>query len=446
MANETACASAVELMRARAGIYRMFASLYFKELTIDQMRSLADSDLSCFGGLDPAIAEGVRDVTSAVRHTHEVAREDLATDYAHTFLSAGSTKNEKRACPFESVFTSDQGLFMQEARDEVYRLMLAEHVEPDARLHVPEDHISFECEFMAVLGERAAEALMAGDGREAVRLLGGAAEVPCRAFGKLDGRLLRRGARVLPDAVLRRRGEDDALVRSSGRRADGRVRRPALQGGVDGHGGFDHAAEHPCRGGGGCGHARARRLLACVRGGGRAGAPSRRAGRGAPAGLVREVRPVPQRVPARVRGGRFRLGRVSGRPNAEARLSSGFLRFLQPMHRVVSDRRARAVRPDGRQAGRRPLGRFALSGVHERGMRCVQGVVRVRGARVRRIGSALRRRGAMQRMRRLRGCLRGQRVPCVRRFARTRFGSCTGGGLIWQKADEPGGGCARSPA
>ena len=76
MANETACASAVELMRARAGIYRMFASLYFKELTIDQMRSLADSDLSCFGGLDPAIAEGVRDVTSAVRHTHEVARED----------------------------------------------------------------------------------------------------------------------------------------------------------------------------------------------------------------------------------------------------------------------------------------------------------------------------------------------------------------------------------
>lgn len=171
MANETACASAIELMRARASIYRMFASLYFKELTLDQMRSLADSDLSCFEELDPAIAEGIRDMTSAVRHAHEVAREDLATDYAHTFLSAGSTKNEKRACPFESVFTSDQGLLMQEARDEVYRLMLAEHVEPDGRLHVPEDHISFECEFMAVLGERAIEALAAGDEQEAVRLL-----------------------------------------------------------------------------------------------------------------------------------------------------------------------------------------------------------------------------------------------------------------------------------
>lgn len=169
--SETSCAEVVELMQARAGIYRMFASLYFKELTIDQMRSLADSDLTCFEKLDPAIGEGVRDLMSAVRHVHEVAREDLATDYAHTFLAAGSTKNEKRACPFESVFTSDQGLLMQEARDRVYRLMLEEHVEPDGRLHVPEDHISFECEFMAVLGERAIEALMAGDGREAVRLL-----------------------------------------------------------------------------------------------------------------------------------------------------------------------------------------------------------------------------------------------------------------------------------
>lgn len=171
MANETRYVQAVDLMRTRAGIYRMFASLYFKELTLEQMERLSHNDFSGFEDLDPSIAEGVRDVVSAVRHVHEVAREDLATDYAHTFLAAGSTKNEKRACPFESVFVSDQGLLMQQARDEVYRYMLAEHVEPDNRLHVPEDHISFEFEFMACLCERCADAIEHESQQEASRLV-----------------------------------------------------------------------------------------------------------------------------------------------------------------------------------------------------------------------------------------------------------------------------------
>ena len=161
----------VELTRTRAGIYRLFASLYFKELSIQQMVQLSQLDLSGLQELDAGIAEGMRDVVRDVRHAHEVAREDLAVDYSHTFLAAGTTKNEKRACPYESVFTSDQGLLMQEARDEVYRYMLAEHVEPDNHLHVPEDHLSFELEFMATLCERLASAVENGMSTEAERLL-----------------------------------------------------------------------------------------------------------------------------------------------------------------------------------------------------------------------------------------------------------------------------------
>ncbi len=48
-------------------------------------------------------------------------RQALACDYAHTFLAAGNYETFA-ATPFESVFTSQLGLMMQEARDDVYKM------------------------------------------------------------------------------------------------------------------------------------------------------------------------------------------------------------------------------------------------------------------------------------------------------------------------------------
>lgn len=172
MANEaTRQDEMTQLMSMRASVYRLFSSLYFKELTIEQIRFLHDADLEGIGELDEDLAEGVRNVHRALRRVNEGTREDLAVDYAHTFLAAGTTKDESRACPYESVFTSDQGLLMQEARDDVYRYMLGEHLEPSQNLHVPEDHISFVFEFMASLCQRYNEAVEARDSAEAARLL-----------------------------------------------------------------------------------------------------------------------------------------------------------------------------------------------------------------------------------------------------------------------------------
>lgn len=160
-----------QLMGMRESIYRLFSALYFKELTIEQIRFLREADLEGFGELDPLMEEGARNIKRALRRVNSGTREDLAVDYAHTFLAAGSTKDENRACPYESVFTSRDGLIMQEARDDVYRYMLGEHLEPDEHLHIPEDHIAFVFEFMANLCLRFVEAQDAGEAAESQRLL-----------------------------------------------------------------------------------------------------------------------------------------------------------------------------------------------------------------------------------------------------------------------------------
>lgn len=160
-----------QMSRARAGVYRMFSSLYFKELTQEQIESFAHDGLPTLEGIDERIAAGARTARASLRRVTSATREDLAVDYAHTFLAAGSTKGEQRACPYESIYTSIDGLLMQEARDDIYRLMLGEHLEPDPNLHIPEDHLSFEFDFIAALCDRLADAVEADNVTEAQRLL-----------------------------------------------------------------------------------------------------------------------------------------------------------------------------------------------------------------------------------------------------------------------------------
>ena len=147
----------------RAQIYRMLGSLYFTELTDEQIRALSEVDYSTFADLDEELARGAKEIERALRHVSSQTREDLAVDYAHTFLAAGAGKAEARAVPYESVYMDETGLLMGPSRDSVYKSMLKEGVLPDVSLNVPEDHLSFECEFMATMAQRAAEAYQAGD-------------------------------------------------------------------------------------------------------------------------------------------------------------------------------------------------------------------------------------------------------------------------------------------
>lgn len=157
----------VAVNMGRAGYYRMLGSLFFTELTQAQVDHLAAMDMNELDGGDETIAEGYADISRYLAKRASNAREELAVDYAHVFLAAGNYETYA-ATPYESVFTSEVGLLMQEARDEVYKMYCDEHVQPDESLHVPEDHITFEFQFMATLIERMNEALQSGDLEEAL--------------------------------------------------------------------------------------------------------------------------------------------------------------------------------------------------------------------------------------------------------------------------------------
>ena len=155
-------AQLVEVNNSRAQYYRTLASLFFTELTQEQIDQMAQVDLAQMGVSDETMARGYVDMERYLAKRNTGTREELAVDYAHVFLAAGNYETYA-ATPYESVFTSEAGLLMQEARDEVYKMYCDEHIQPDEALHVPEDHISFEFEFVATLLERMSADLAIGN-------------------------------------------------------------------------------------------------------------------------------------------------------------------------------------------------------------------------------------------------------------------------------------------
>lgn len=161
----------LELLKMRQSVYGLFNTVFFKELTEEQISVFAALGLEDLGEMNASFAEGAHDVKRYFRRMRSEMREELAVDFAHMFYAAGSSKHERRAVPYESVFTSRDGLLMQEARDAVYRYMLDEHVEPDEKLRIPEDHIAFILDFMAVMCGRCAQAVSTGNFAEVARNL-----------------------------------------------------------------------------------------------------------------------------------------------------------------------------------------------------------------------------------------------------------------------------------
>ena len=62
------------------------------------------------------IDEGLAVIREYLRHRHGGTRQELAVDYARVFLGAGSY-DRILAPPYESVFTSEERILMQDARD-----------------------------------------------------------------------------------------------------------------------------------------------------------------------------------------------------------------------------------------------------------------------------------------------------------------------------------------
>ena len=102
-----------EANETRAAFCRFLASLYLYELTDEQIEAFAHIEIA---GDGTAIDEGLRAIKEYLRHRHGGTRQELAGGYARVFLGAGSY-DRILAPPYESVFTSEERILMQDARD-----------------------------------------------------------------------------------------------------------------------------------------------------------------------------------------------------------------------------------------------------------------------------------------------------------------------------------------
>lgn len=149
-----------EANETRAAFCRFLASLYLYELTDEQIEAFAHIE---FAGDGTLIDEGLRTIKEYLRHRHGGTRQELAVDYARVFLGAGSY-DRILAPPYESVFTSEERILMQDARDGAVTYYRRAGLDLPADNTTPEDHLGFELQFAAALADNANEALAADDG------------------------------------------------------------------------------------------------------------------------------------------------------------------------------------------------------------------------------------------------------------------------------------------
>ena len=142
-----------QLMWNRRNLYHFFARFFQKEIDEEFYECLKQIEF-------PAEREenALTEFQDALQRLNEYFEydagetlEDLAADYAKTFLGAGNAQGES-AFPYESVYTSSKNIMMQDSWNQVCELYDAKGIERnDDANDLLEDHISMEMEFMAYL-------------------------------------------------------------------------------------------------------------------------------------------------------------------------------------------------------------------------------------------------------------------------------------------------------
>ena len=143
------------VLEGRAAFYEMLASLFYGPLSEEQIDAMARQDFSAYRGLNEDFDSGINDMARYLRKRNTGTRQELACDFTS---SIGGTKSYagKFAVPYESVFTSEEGLLCRDAFHEVLGTYRRACLRKKDGLNIPEDHISFQFQFLAILSRRAA--------------------------------------------------------------------------------------------------------------------------------------------------------------------------------------------------------------------------------------------------------------------------------------------------
>ena len=158
-----------ELTKYREMMYRLLSSVYINEIDADMLEALRETgfpDLSGNGGdAEQELQAGFGLVKNALaafdgKNKDETAEllEDLAADYAKTFLAAGDAAG-KAAFPYESVYTGTDSAFGGSVQMQLNALYAAKGLQMKKDMFaIMEDHIGLELGYMAEMLKKQAEA------------------------------------------------------------------------------------------------------------------------------------------------------------------------------------------------------------------------------------------------------------------------------------------------
>lgn len=166
MAEETT--ELVELMELRARTYGLLSRLFLKEVDADTLEELQGMRFPTATG-NATVDEGYHLLYDYLKGAWEDSITELAIDYVRTFIGHG-VNGYSAAYPYESVYTSERRLMMQEARAEVLETLRENNLKR-GNWNEGEDHIALECEFMQRMSLRSADYLKNDNEEAAIECL-----------------------------------------------------------------------------------------------------------------------------------------------------------------------------------------------------------------------------------------------------------------------------------
>ena len=148
----------------RCGLYRLLGRIYlleFEEAQIAALRGMSFPEVTGDSAAEAYLADGyalVKAYFADNTKTDAQIAEELACDYALTFLSAGDQSGNS-AYPYESVYTDNVRQIYGESRAKVEKCLAASGLKlREDMFTVMEDQIGVELEYMAELIESGDEA------------------------------------------------------------------------------------------------------------------------------------------------------------------------------------------------------------------------------------------------------------------------------------------------
>jgi len=142
-------------------MYNFLAHLFKIEVDEKVLTYLKQADFPQQGGEE--MVEGYRLMKTYIDENSQDPITDLAVDYAKVFLGAGIAEIDKAAYPYESVYTSETKLIMQEARDEMLANLREHNLTIKNAYNEPEDHLFVHLEIMAFLCQKILAAIEEGN-------------------------------------------------------------------------------------------------------------------------------------------------------------------------------------------------------------------------------------------------------------------------------------------